>query len=104
MRQLRLSLRCTRVSNIDRLRLFSVLVPAYDEPILWEGHASMIEETARQLPQGVKPDAVVCCVGGGGLLGGVIVGCKSVGWDDGECILLATYSSVSYMNGIKQCP
>ena len=63
---------------------FRVLVPAYEDPILWDGHASIMEETARQLPQGVKPDAVVCCVGGGGLLGGIIVGCKSVGWDDGK--------------------
>lgn len=45
----------------------------------------MIEESARQLPQGIKPDAVVCCVGGGGLAGGVMVGCKNVGWDDGMC-------------------
>ncbi len=61
------------------------MVPAYDHPLLWEGHASMIEETARQLPEGTKPDAVVCCVGGGGLGAGVMVGCKNVGWDDGKC-------------------
>ena len=64
-----------------------VLVPAYDEPVLWEGHATMIEEAARQLPEGVKPDAVVCCVGGGGLAGGVMLGCKTVGWDDGTRIV-----------------
>ena len=63
-----------------------VMVPAYDNPILWEGHASMIEESARQLPAGVIPDAVVCCGGGRGLAGGVLLGCKNVGWDDGECL------------------
>ena len=62
----------------------SMLIPAYEEPLLWEGHSSMIEESARQLPQGVKPDAVFCCVGGAGLLGGVILGCKAAGWDDGK--------------------
>lgn len=62
----------------------SVLVPAYDNSLLWEGHASMIWESSTQLPIGVKPDAVVCCVGGAGLAGGVIKGCKDVGWDDGE--------------------
>lgn len=44
----------------------------------------MIEEISRQLPRDVKPDAIVCSVGGGGLAGGVIIGCKSVGWEDGE--------------------
>lgn len=44
----------------------------------------MITEVARQLPQNTKPDAVFCSVGGGGLAGGVITGCQSVGWDDGK--------------------
>jgi L-serine/L-threonine ammonia-lyase len=57
------------------------MVPAYDDPILWEGHASMVSEMSHQVP--VKPDAIFCSVGGGGLLGGLIVGCKRAGWDDG---------------------
>lgn len=60
------------------------MVPAYNDPVVWEGHASMITEIARQLPPGTKPDAVVCSVGGGGLGNGVMLGCKAVGWDDGE--------------------
>ena len=59
------------------------MVPAYDNPIIWEGHASMIPEIQDQLGS-VKPDAIFCSVGGGGLAGGVIIGCKEVGWDDGE--------------------
>ena len=43
----------------------------------------MVHEIAHQLPGGVKPDVLVCAVGGGGLLGGIILGCKDVGWDDG---------------------
>jgi hypothetical protein len=42
----------------------------------------MIEEIATDLD--VKPDAIFCSVGGGGLLSGVMLGCKMVGWDDGE--------------------
>jgi L-serine/L-threonine ammonia-lyase len=60
-----------------------VMVPAYDDPIVWQGHASMIKEIAHQIPN--KPDAIFCSVGGGGLLGGVLVGCKEVGWDDSKC-------------------
>ena len=62
----------------------SVMIPAYDDPLVWEGHASMVHEVKRQLPEGVKPDAIFCSVGGGGLAGGVMEGCKAVGWDDGK--------------------
>jgi len=58
------------------------MVPAYDDETLWAGHSSMIEEISTQLPN--KPSAIFCSVGGGGLLGGIITGCKHVGWDDGE--------------------
>lgn len=59
-----------------------VMIPAYDDPLIWEGHSSMILEIQAQLHD-QKPDAIFCSVGGGGLLGGLIVGCKEVGWDDG---------------------
>jgi L-serine/L-threonine ammonia-lyase len=45
----------------------------FDDPLLWEGHASMIDEVARA---GVRPDAVVLSVGGGGLLCGVVEGLR----------------------------
>ena len=45
----------------------------FDDPLLWEGHASMIDEVARA---GVTPDAVVLSVGGGGLLCGVVAGLR----------------------------
>ncbi|KAI0085474.1 tryptophan synthase beta subunit-like PLP-dependent enzyme [Irpex rosettiformis] len=82
----------------------AVLVPAYEDPVIWDGHASVIEETARQLPQGVKPDAVVCCVGGGGLLGGIIVGCKSVGWDDVPIVGMETHGSNCFYQSISLNP
>lgn len=60
----------------------SLLVPSYDHPVLWEGHSSMINEISKQLPE--KPAAIFCSVGGGGLLGGVIIGCNNIGWEDGK--------------------
>ncbi|CCM02876.1 uncharacterized protein FIBRA_04990 [Fibroporia radiculosa] len=71
----------------------AVMVPAYDDPLLWEGHGSMISEIVHQLPKGTKPDAIFCSVGGGGLAGGVMHGCKSVGWDDVPLITLETHGS-----------
>lgn len=57
------------------------MVPAYDDPVIWEGHSSMIHEIHKQLER--KPHAIFCSVGGGGMLGGILVGCKAVGWDNG---------------------
>jgi len=40
----------------------------FDDPLIWEGHASLIDEV---VTTGFKPDAVVLSVGGGGLLCGI---------------------------------
>ncbi|KAF8201475.1 tryptophan synthase beta subunit-like PLP-dependent enzyme [Pholiota molesta] len=69
----------------------AVMVPAYDNPIVWEGHSSMVREIKKQLQQ--APDAIFCSVGGGGLLGGIIVGCKAVGWDHVPIVALGTIGS-----------
>ena len=59
----------------------------FDDPLLWEGHASMIDEVARA---GVTPDAVVLSVGGGGLLCGVIEGLRRNGWRQVPVIAVET--------------
>ena len=53
----------------------------------------MITEIKNQLD--VKPDAIFCSVGGGGLLGGIIVGCKNENWDDGERKKLSFLASLN---------
>ena len=58
------------------------MVPAYDDETVWKGHSSMVQEIKRQIPQ--RPDVIFCSVGGGGLLGGIIKGCRDVDWDDGD--------------------
>ncbi|ETW85554.1 hypothetical protein HETIRDRAFT_438326 [Heterobasidion irregulare TC 32-1] len=78
----------------------AVLVPAYDHPLLWEGHASMIDEIKSQLPSSTKPDAIFCSVGGGGLLGGIIVGCRNADWDDVPIITLETHGSSCFYQSV----
>ncbi|KAL5635106.1 hypothetical protein ACGC1H_002961 [Rhizoctonia solani] len=68
----------------------AILVPPYDHPTIWEGHSTLIQEVDRQLPSGTKPDVILCSVGGGGLLGGVIRGVNNVGWDHTEIVALET--------------
>ncbi|KAF8507316.1 tryptophan synthase beta subunit-like PLP-dependent enzyme [Hysterangium stoloniferum] len=72
---------------------------AYDDPNLWRGHASMIEEISTDL--GVKPDAIFCSVGGAGLLAGVMVGCETVGWDDVPIVALETVGSDCFYHSIQ---
>lgn len=50
----------------------------FDDPLLWEGHATMIDEVAHA---GLRPDAVVLSVGGGGLMCGVVEGLRRNGMD-----------------------
>ncbi|MCG6930145.1 MAG: pyridoxal-phosphate dependent enzyme [Desulfofustis sp.] len=51
-----------------------VCIHPFDDPLLWQGHATLIDEVT---DAGVSPDAVVLSVGGGGLLCGVIEGLRS---------------------------
>lgn len=59
----------------------SELIHPFDHDDIREGHATMIHEIKAQLG-GIKPKAIVCVVGGGGLLGGVLQGLDAVGWGD----------------------
>ncbi|MBC3421240.1 pyridoxal-phosphate dependent enzyme [Pseudomonas sp. RW3S2] len=64
----------------------------FDDPLLWTGHASMIDEVAQA---GLKPDAVVLSVGGGGLLSGVVEGLKRNGWHDVPVLAVETEGAAS---------
>lgn len=56
----------------------ALLVHPFEGEDLWEGHSTIIDEIAMQLPESVVPDVVICAVGGGGLLCGVLEGLKRV--------------------------
>ncbi|MDQ2990920.1 MAG: pyridoxal-phosphate dependent enzyme, partial [Pseudomonadota bacterium] len=70
----------------------------FDDPLLWEGHASMIDEVARA---GVRPDAVILSVGGGGLMCGVIAGLRRNGWPDVPVIAVETEGAESLARSIE---
>lgn len=65
----------------------------FDDPLLWTGHATLIDEVAQS---GHKPDAVVLSVGGGGLLCGVIEGLHRNGWQDVPVIAVETEGAASF--------
>lgn len=64
----------------------------FDDPLLWAGHASMVDEVAAA---GFKPDAVVLSVGGGGLLSGVVEGLQRNGWGDVPVLAVETEGAAS---------
>jgi L-serine/L-threonine ammonia-lyase len=61
-----------------------VYVPPFDHKDIWAGHASLVDELARQIPvetgSAVEPAAIVCSVGGGGLFCGIMQGVDNHGW------------------------
>ncbi|WP_395827088.1 pyridoxal-phosphate dependent enzyme [Collimonas sp.] len=53
----------------------SIYIPPFDHPDIWDGNATMIDEAVLQARQlGQDFDVVICSVGGGGLMNGVLRG------------------------------
>jgi L-serine/L-threonine ammonia-lyase len=69
----------------------------FDDPLLWQGHATMIDEVARA---GVRPGAVVLSVGGGGLLCGVVEGLLRNHWQDVPVIAVETQGADSFAQSV----
>jgi hypothetical protein len=89
------------VNHLGLENIFRVMVPAYDDPILWSGHSSMVHEIHKQLQK--EPDTIFCSVGGGGLLGGIILGCKDVGWEHSTHYEQFLQRSYFKFNGSSNC-
>ena len=70
----------------------------FDDPLLWQGHATMIDEIARA---GLVPDAVVLSVGGGGLLSGVAEGLRRNGWNHTTIVAVETQGAASFHAAIQ---
>ena len=65
----------------------------FDDPLLWDGHATMIDEIAQV---NFKPDAILLSVGGGGLLSGVLEGLQRNGWHDIPVFAVETEGAASF--------
>jgi len=63
-------------------------VHPFDQESTWRGHATVVEEISRQLPS--APDAIVTCVGGGGLLMGILEGVKAAAWSSTRVVACET--------------
>jgi L-serine/L-threonine ammonia-lyase len=70
----------------------------FDDPLIWTGHASIIDEV---VDTGPKPDVIVLSVGGGGLLCGVIEGLNRNEWQDVPIIAVETRGADSFAQALS---
>ncbi len=70
----------------------------FDDPLLWHGHATLVDEVFRS---GLRPDAIVLSVGGGGLLSGVVEGLHRYGWFDIPVVAVETEGAASFYEATK---
>lgn len=77
----------------------SAYLHPFDDPLIWQGHSTLIEELTEQRE---KPDAVVVSVGGGGLYSGIVEGLNKVGWSDVTVVAVETKGTDSMNQSLQQ--
>jgi L-serine/L-threonine ammonia-lyase len=80
-------------------RTRAAYVHPFDDPDVWSGHATLVLESHRAL--GLRPDAIVLSVGGGGLMCGVLEGMHEVGWSDVPLVAVETEGAASLRAAIE---
>lgn len=75
-----------------------VFLHPFDDALVWEGHATLVDEL---VSAGVKPDAIVLSVGGGGLLCGVAEGLRRHRWTDIPLLAVETIGADSYAQALR---
>lgn len=74
-------------------------VHPFDDPLIWQGHATLVDEMAASGP---KPGAMILAVGGGGLLCGVLEGLQRNGWSDVPVVAVETEGTDCFARSVAQ--
>ncbi len=83
--------------NISR-ELNLPYVHPFDDPLLWKGHSTIIDECAMQMPE---PDKIIVAVGGGGLLCGIFEGLIRNNWLKTKIITAETAGAASFSKSVE---
>jgi len=70
----------------------------FDDPLVWDGHATLIDEVAMS---GFKPGVVIVSVGGGGLYCGIVKGLVRNEWSDVPVIVTETEGADSLARSVE---
>jgi L-serine/L-threonine ammonia-lyase len=79
----------------------AAFVHPFDDPHIWDGHASIVSELVGQTS---VPDAIVLSVGGGGLLCGVIQGLQAAAppaWGNVPVVAVETHGAASFNASLR---
>ncbi len=76
----------------------TAFIHPFDDPLLWTGHATMIDEV---VAEGLSFDAVAVSVGGGGLMSGIVEGLERNGLGHLPIIAVETEGAASLAASIK---
>ncbi len=71
----------------------AIYIPPFDDPYVWEGNATVIDECASQMDE---PDELVVAVGGGGFLCGIMMGLERNKWHSVQVIAAETEGAASF--------
>lgn len=77
----------------------TAFIHPFDDPLLWDGHATMIDEMAKS--NAPIPDMIILSVGGGGLLSGVVEGLIRNQWNDVKVLAVETHGANSFNASLK---
>lgn len=75
----------------------AIYAPPFDHPDIWTGNSTVMHEIASQIPGGA-PDAVICSVGGGGLLNGVAQALDDLNLSDTTTVVAVETSGAASLN------
>ena len=75
----------------------AVYVSPFDDPFLWDGHASLISESVNEIDE---PDFVIAAVGGGGLFCGIMQGIQNANWTKTRVLACETQGAASLTKSI----
>tara|TARA_Y100000588_G_scaffold362822_1_gene424891 strand:+ start:5582 stop:6490 length:909 start_codon:yes stop_codon:yes gene_type:complete len=73
-------------------------IPPFDHPVLWDGHATLIDEVANT---GIEPDGVIAAVGGGGLACGILQGMQNNKWNNTRLITAETIGAAAFAKSLE---
>ncbi|CAN3356912.1 hypothetical protein DICA3_C06678 [Diutina catenulata] len=91
------------LESIDNEKILPIYCHPFDNPKIWEGHATLVDELMSQFTphQVSKLKGIVCSCGGGGLYNGIYQGLERNGVQDSEILLIETAQAPTLSETIK---